>query len=152
MKSTIRKMLPQDKDAVFKMMQTFYASPAIFTNGSDEIFLNDIEACVSENPFLCGYIIENEAEIQGYAMIAKSFSTEFGKPCIWIEDLYLRESHRGKGLGKQMMEFILKNHTDCVFRLEAEEENKPAVTLYKKQGFTVLPYMELIKQNSKKGM
>ena len=78
-------------------------------------------------------------------MVAKSFSTEFGKPCIWIEDIYIKDGYRGTGLGKMLMDFITKKYTDCIFRLEVEEENKRAVKLYEKCGFTVLPYMEMKK-------
>ncbi|MBR2885963.1 MAG: GNAT family N-acetyltransferase [Clostridia bacterium] len=145
MNSTIRIMTPKDKSAVLEMMRVFYTSPAVFTNGSEEIFLSDIENCINDNPYLEGYVIENLKEIQGYAMIAKSFSTEFGKPCFWIEDIYIKDEYRGAGLGKMLMDFILKKYTDCIFRLEVEEENERAVKLYEKCGFTVLPYMEMKK-------
>lgn len=145
MESKIRDMTIQDKASVLEMMQVFYASPAVFTNGSEEIFLNDIENCISDNPYLEGYIIENSNGILGYAMVAKSFSTEFGKPCFWIEDLYIKDQYRGLGLGKTFFDFITKKYTDCIFRLEVEEENQRAIRLYKKCGFTVLPYMEMKK-------
>ncbi len=145
MESTIRNMTMQDKDCVFEMMRVFYASEAVFTNGSDEIFWNDIENCINDNPYLEGYVIENSSNIQGYAMIAKSFSTEFGKPCVWIEDLYIKDEYRGLGIGKMFFEFITKKYTDCIFRLEVESENKRAIKLYEKCGFTVLPYMEMKK-------
>ena len=145
MNSTIRIMTKKDKAAVLEMMRVFYTSPAVFTNGSEEIFLSDIENCINDNPYLEGYVIENLKEIQGYAMIAKSFSTEFGKPCFWIEDIYIKDEYRGAGLGKMLMDFILKKYTDCIFRLEVEEENERAVKLYEKCGFTVLPYMEMKK-------
>lgn len=145
MNTTIRPMLPRDRDAVLEMMRVFYASDAVYTNGSEEIFRSDIENCVNSNPFLEGYIFENEAEIQGYAMVAKSFSTEFGKPCIWVEDLYLRDAYRGRGIGKQFFDFITARYTDCIFRLEVEAENERAVKLYRECGFTVLPYLEMKK-------
>ena len=145
MEITIRDMTMQDKSSAFEMMRVFYASPAVLSNGSDEIFLNDIENCINNNNYLEGYIIENSNDIHGYAMVAKSFSTEFGKPCIWIEDLYIKEQYRGLGIGKKVMEFITKKHTDCIFRLEVEAENESAVKLYEKCGFTVLPYMEMKK-------
>lgn len=145
MNSTIRVMTKKDKSGVLEMMRVFYASPAVFTNGSEEVFLNDIENCINDNPFLEGYIIEDEKDIQGYAMIAKSFSTEFGKMCIWIEDLYIKDEYRGFGIGNMFMEFIIQKYTDCIFRLEAEEENERAIKLYKKHGFTVLPYLEMKK-------
>ena len=84
--SIIRLMTAEDKENVLEMMRVFYASPAVLSNGSEEIFLNDIENCVNESPYLEGYIFEDAGEIQGYAMVAKSYSTEFGKPCMWIED------------------------------------------------------------------
>lgn len=145
MNSTIRVMNEKDKSDILDMMRVFYASPAVHTNGSEAIFLNDIENCINDNPYLEGYVIEDSNGIQGYAMVAKSFSTEFGKPCIWIEDLYIKEDCRGLGLGNMLMDFITQNYTDCIFRLEVEEENERAVKLYKKCGFTVLPYMEMKK-------
>ena len=145
MNSSIRAMTIQDKNTVFEMMRTFYSSPAVYTNGSDEIFLNDIENCINDNPYLEGYVFEDLNEIQGYAMIAKSYSTEFGKPCIWIEDIYIKDEFRGMGLGNAFIDFITKKYTDCIFRLEVEQDNKRAVGLYKKCGFTVLPYMEMKK-------
>ncbi len=145
MNSTIRVMTKKDETDVLEMMRVFYASPAVFTNGSEEVFLSDIENCINDNPYLEGYVIENSNGIQGYAMIAKSFSTEFGKPCIWIEDLYVKEEYRGLGLGNMIMEFITKKYPGCIFRLEVEEENERAIKLYKKCGFTVLPYMEMKK-------
>ncbi len=136
-------MEPSDKPCVMEMMQVFYASPAVLSNGSEEIFSNDIDACVSDSPYAEGYIIENDGIILGYAMIAKSYSTEFGKMCIWIEDLYLKEDYRGLGVGKQFFDFLTEKFTGCIFRLEVEEENTRAIRLYQKCGFDVLPYMEM---------
>ena len=145
MESTIRNITILDTEEVLEMMREFYSSPAVFTDGSDEIFISDIENCINNSDYLEGYIIENSEAIQGYAMIAKSFSTEFGKPCIWIEDLYIRQEHRGKGLGKMFLDFITEKYTGCIFRLEVEEENAGAVRLYEKCGFDFLPYLEMKK-------
>lgn len=141
--STIRAMTLEDKAAVLEMMRVFYASEAVFTNGSEEIFLNDVKQCVNDNPYLEGYVFEAEGQIQGYAMVAKSFSTEFGKPCIWIEDIYFKKEYRGLGLGSRFLEYIGQKYTGCICRLEVEAENENAVRVYKKCGFQVLPYMEM---------
>ena len=145
MKINIRKMTESDREAVVDMMRTFYHSPAVWTNGSEEIYNNDITACVSDNSYAEGFIFENEKEIVGYGMIAKSFSTEFGKPCIWIEDLYLKDNFRGLGIGQLFFDFITQKYANCIFRLEVEKENERAVKLYEKCGFSELPYMEMKK-------
>ncbi|MBR3811215.1 MAG: GNAT family N-acetyltransferase [Agathobacter sp.] len=145
MATTIRKMIREDKNTIIDMMRVFYASPAVLSNGSDEIFEADVENCVNDSPYLEGFVFENNGAIQGYGMIAKSFSTEFGKPCIWIEDLYLKPEYRGEGMGSKFFEFLEQNYTDCIFRLEVEEENERAIHVYEKNGFSVLPYMEMKK-------
>lgn len=127
------------------MMRVFYASPAVSTNGSEEIFQNDFAACVRADPFLNGFVCEKDGEILGYAMTAHSFSTEFGKPCVWIEDLYITPAARGRGLGKKMLAHIERQNPGALFRLEAEAENEGAVRLYRRLGYTELPYMELKK-------
>ena len=145
MGSLIRKMDAQDKACVLEMMRAFYASPAVLSNGSEEIFQRDIDSCIGDSPYAEGYIVEDAGEIQGYAMIAKSYSTEFGKPCIWIEDLYVKEPYRGLGIGSRVLQFITEQFPDCIFRLEVEEENARAIAVYEKSGFTQLPYMEMKK-------
>ena len=141
----IRKMTAQDKPCVLEMMRTFYASPAVLSNGSEEIFCNDIDSCVSDSPYVEGYIMESQGKVIGYAMIAKSYSTEFGKPCIWIEDIYLKEQCRNAGLGTAFLKYVEQKYPGCIFRLEAEAENARAIHVYKKCGFEVLPYLELKK-------
>ncbi len=128
-----------------EMMRVFYASPAVLSNGSDEIFENDIENCVNDCPYLEGYIFEDQGEIQGYGMVAKSFSTEFGKPCMWIEDIYIQEPYRGLGIGSQFLQYIEKKYPHAILRLEVELENERAVHTYEKNGFRELPYMEMKK-------
>ena len=138
-------MTIEDKPVVMEMMRVFYASEAVLSNGSEEIFSNDVDYCIGDSPYLEGYVFEDANEIQGYAMIAKSFSTEFGKPCMWIEDLYIKDTYRGAGLGSLFMAFITQKYTDAIFRLEVEAENERAIHVYEKNGFTVLPYMEMKK-------
>ena len=138
-------MEARDREEILAMMRVFYASPAVLTDGSEEIFQRDIENCLEDNPFVEGYVMEEENLLQGYAMIAKSYSTEFGKPCIWIEDIYIKEECRGRGIGSSFFDFITKKYTDHIFRLEVEEENERAIHVYRSCGFAVLPYMEMKK-------
>lgn len=142
----IRKMTQQDADEILEMMRVFYASPAVLSNGSEEIFQNDIENCINDSPYLEGYVFVEGNELLGYAMLAKSFSTEFGKPCIWIEDLYMKPECIGQGIGTRFFDYVDERYPNHVKRLEAEEENERAIHVYRKCGFEVLPYVELKKE------
>ena len=53
----IRKMVEEDREAVLEMMRVFYASPAVLSNGSEEIFQSDIDHCVNDSPYMEGFII-----------------------------------------------------------------------------------------------
>ena len=145
MESKIRYMEERDRQDVLEMMRVFYRSDAVFTNGSEEIFHTDIDHCISDNPYIEGYVFETDNRIQGYAMLAKSFSTEFGKACIWVEDLYIKDEYRGLGIGSQFLKSIEDKYPHALFRLEVEAENERAVHVYKKCGYDVLPYMEMKK-------
>ena len=58
MQNNIRPMTIEDKADVLDMMRVFYSSEAVLSNGSEEIFLNDIENCIGDNPYLEGYVFE----------------------------------------------------------------------------------------------
>lgn len=145
MSGKIRKMCARDKNAVIEMMRIFYTSPAVFTNGSEEIFTSDVDACISDSPYIEGFVVEEGGEIIAYSMIAKSFSTEFGKPCVWIEDIYVKEEYRGRGIGTSILKYIESSYPDALLRLEVEAGNERALNVYKKCGYEVLPYMEMKK-------
>jgi len=139
----IRKMLPRDRSAVIDMMRTFYHSPAVSTNGSEEIYARNVENCLKENPYLEGYVFDVDGQPRGYSLIAKSYATEYGCQCVWIEDIYIQEACRGQGIGSDFLHFIRNTYPDALLRLEVEAENEQAVHTYKKCGFTFWPYLDM---------
>ncbi len=143
----IRLMKEQDKNEVIEMMTVFYSSEAISTNGSREIFESDFDNCINSCPYLEGYVFEENDNICGYAMVAKSFSTEFGKPCIWIEDLYIKEEYRHKKLGSLFFDFLKENYKDTIQRLEVDKNNVFAIKAYKKNNFEEVDYLQFIRKN-----
>lgn len=143
----IRLMKEQDKNEVIEMMTVFYASEAVSTNGSREIFESDFNNCINSCPYLEGYVFEENDNICGYAMVAKSFSTEFGKPCIWIEDLYIKEEYRHKKLGSLFFDFLKENYKDTIQRLEVDKNNVFAIKAYKKNNFEEVDYLQFVRKN-----
>ncbi len=139
----IRKMNAADESDVLAMMRTFYASSAVYTNGSEEIFRRNFLQCIDSSSLLDGFILENNGTIDGYAMLAHSFNTEFGQPCIWIEDIYLEPKARGNGFASAFLSFVKDTWPGKLLRLEVENENKLAVHTYEKNQFQFLPYREM---------
>ncbi len=73
----------------------------------------------------------------GYALFFHSFSTFLGKSGMYIEDLYVQNAHRGKGLGKAMLMHVaeLAGKRGCK-RLEWSvlDWNEPAIRFYESLG------------------
>ncbi|MBR1728347.1 MAG: GNAT family N-acetyltransferase [Selenomonadaceae bacterium] len=140
----IRKMQSKDREIIIDMMRQFYNSPALITNGSEEIFVNNVDSCLKNSPYVEGYTFIVDNQVIGYGILAKSFSTEFGGECIWIEDIYIKENFRGQGFGTKFIEYVKNNYSDKILRLEAERDNYKALLTYKKNGFKELPYVEFV--------
>ena len=131
----IRAMQLEDMEEVVGMMRVFYDSPAVIHAAPDEILRQDVKDCVGECPYIEGYIFEEDGKILGYSMVAKSYSTEYGGMCVWVEDTaffrFLDEKYKDQAVR---------------FRLEVEEDNERAVAVYKKAGYQPLPYMQMTKE------
>lgn len=137
-------MRRDDKDAVIKMMREFYTSAAVITIGSEEIFAANVHNCTGGSNFVEGFVFETGGKVIGYGILAKSYSTEFGGECIWIEDIFVEAEYRGQGIGSEFIRRVAEEYPDKIFRLETEKDNSAAMTCYKKFGFKELPYTELI--------
>ena len=89
MNYTIRPMLRDDAPYVIDMMRVFYASPAVLSNGSEEIFQNDVENCVNDSPYLEGYIIEDGQKIKAEhfqnGWIEFDTNEDYETACRWVE-------------------------------------------------------------------
>ncbi len=48
-------------------------------------------------------IAEDEGEAVGFALFFHNYSTFLAKPGVYLEDLYVRETARGKGVGKALL-------------------------------------------------
>ena len=146
MEITIREMKREDSAIVVDMMRKFYTSPAVITDGSEKIFVANVENCLSGSTCAAGFVFVDGDKIIGYGITARSYSTEFGGECIWIEDIYIAEEYRGRGVGSKFIRYVQERHPDKILRLEAEADNDKALAFYKRLGFKELPYLELVRR------
>ena len=79
----------------------------------------------------------DENQILGFALYFRTFSTFLGRPGIYLEDLFVREFARGRGIGESLLRRIAKSTLEMGGgRLEwtVLDWNKPAISFYKKMG------------------
>ena len=82
-------------------------------------------------------IIFND-EIVGYAIITFIFSFEYQGKIAFVDELYVTEKARGKGIGSKAIEFVkVQSHKLSLklIYLEVESHNKKAQNLYIANGF-----------------
>lgn len=139
-----RKYCIKDNKRLKEMMNYFYHSPAVFTDGSARIFSKNVKA-LTFNPSVRGYVVENNNIVMGYAIISKMYNTEFGKKVFYLEDLYIDEKYRNKGIGDQFISYIISKNKNLIFKLEVEDNNEQAIKLYSKKGFKEFPYKIMVK-------
>lgn len=93
-----------------------------------------------ENPLFHTFVAEVNGTIVGMALYYYRYSTWKGKT-IHLEDLIVKESMRGSGIGFQLYsEIITQGKKDGVRRIEwaVLDWNTPAIDFYEKSGAKVL--------------
>ena len=144
---TIRKLNQSEKAEVLSMMKVFYASDALLVHPEDAVLEKMLSDALRDTPLLTGYGFEVEGTLAGYGMVTRSYSTERGGICVWIEDIYILPQYRGQGIGTAFLQFVERENPGVVrLRLEAEPENEMAMHVYQKSGFEVLGYTQLVKE------
>ncbi|MBL7877607.1 MAG: GNAT family N-acetyltransferase [Cyclobacteriaceae bacterium] len=86
------------------------------------------------NPVYGFFIAEKDNAIVGLALYYYRYSTWKGKR-LYLEDIIVTESFRGKGIGKQLFEVVLKKTLaeKCTGMMwQVLDWNKPAIDFYKK--------------------
>ena len=142
----IRDITQEDKTVFLEMMETFYSSDAVSHKVSRQILEAAFTAAVGKSPFLRALILEDNGIPVGFGLLSFSYSTEAGGLVVLLEDLYLSEACRGKGMGSKFMQFMEQEYPSAKrFRLEVTKENKKAISLYQKLGYKTLDYIQMAK-------
>lgn len=90
---------------------------------------------------LCFGIFTSANEQIGFARIISDYAT-----FAYLADVFILESHRGKGLSKWLLQTIIK-HPDLQGLRRIILATKDAHTLYEKFGFTKLGQAEIFMEN-----
>jgi len=81
---------------------------------------------------------DDSSAIAGFALYFPTFSTFLGKPGLWLEDLFVRPAHRGKGHGLALLN-RLRSSTDGRVEWAVLDWNTPSIEFYEALGAQPLP-------------
>ena len=125
-----------DIPLIVNLMSDFYAIDGYPID--PEISTNNFEMFIQKPDLGRAWLIYEDKEIVGYVMIVFMFSFEYGGTIAFLDELYLNENSRGKGLGKKAVAFIQDQAAKFNLKLlylEIEQHNSTAQKLYLAAGF-----------------
>ena len=108
------------------------------------------EALFGRNPILFCEIAEWEGKPAGFAVWFFNFPTFAGRPGIYLEDLFVRQAFRGKGIGKALLVHLAKL---CVennwsrLQWSVLDWNTPSIDFYKSLGAVMMDEWKLCRVN-----
>jgi len=125
-----------DIEAIIAMMEDFYAIGNYPFNSATAKVLFD--AFLANDNLGRAWLIFNNDTVVGYVILTFVFSFEYKGKIAFIDELYLIEEARGKGIGKAAIPFIQQQASFLGLKmlyLEVENYNEKAQKLYLSQDF-----------------
>ncbi len=142
--------LAQKKD--MKTVLELITELAIFEKEPDAVTITEdtlINLGTGNNPLFTCFVAEYNSKVVGAAIVYFRFSTWNGKS-LHLEDLIVREDHRGLGIGKALYnQVMLYAKEQEVGRVEwvVLDWNESAIKFYDKTGVTFLKDWHLVQMN-----
>jgi len=138
---SIRPATPHDVTHILSMIREL----AVFEKLEHMVVATDAllqDALFGQRPSCEAIIGEEDGQVVSFALFFHNFSTFLTKKGLYLEDLYVRQSHRGKGYGTQLLKHLagLAVERQCGrFEWSVLDWNEPAIQFYKAMGADILP-------------
>lgn len=138
---SVRSALPPDVPAIFQLIQALAEYERLSHQVTGTVAALH-EHLFGEHPCIEAVLADYQQQPIGFALFFTNYSTFLTKPGIYLEDLFVLPTHRGKGIGKALLSHLatLAVTRGCG-RLEWSvlDWNEPAIGFYQRMGATVLP-------------
>jgi GNAT superfamily N-acetyltransferase len=115
---------------------------ALFEKAPEEVTVSMEEfedAGFGKSPVWKAFVAEDDGVIIGFALYYVRYST--WKGCrLYLEDLLVTESYRGKGIGKLLFDQVIKEAQELGFSgmvWQVLDWNEPAIKFYNKYGSSI---------------
>jgi GNAT superfamily N-acetyltransferase len=148
---SISKAIREDMSSVLSLIQEL----AIYEKEPDAVKITEdtlIEFGLGDQPLFTCFVAKVDGDIVGMALVYYRFSTWQGKS-LHLEDLVIKESFRGKGVGKKLYDRVMQfGQENNVKRVEwvVLDWNKNAIDFYEKSGAQFLKDWYLVQMDEER--
>lgn len=139
MSVTIRRATPADAPTILALIREL----AAYEREPDAVVATEADLIrdgFGPSPSFHVLLAELRGETIGFALWFFTFSTWRGRRCLYLEDLFVRPEHRGRGAGLALMRALARVAIDegCArFCWQVLDWNEPAIAFYEKLGAKV---------------
>ena len=133
---TFTRATPADLDLLLEFMREFYAHEQI--EFDERVARAAMGGIISDSALGQVWLVGEGEEAVGYAVVTLGYSLEFSGRDAILDELFVREAHRGKGIGTAALAFVESACRDMgagALHLVVERENRRAQAVYDKAGF-----------------
>jgi GNAT superfamily N-acetyltransferase len=125
-----------DVELIVELMREFYAIEHLkFDEGAARRALGQI---LHDRRFGFIHVIRVDGAAAGYLVLTLGFSLEFGGRDALVDEIYLRENFRGRGIAKaslELAESLCRQEGIRARHLEVDRVNTRAQAVYRQAGF-----------------
>lgn len=132
----IRNATPDDLPLIARLIRDL----AEYERLADKVVLDEArlrEHLFGPRPYAEVLLAEDGGEVVGFALFFHNYSTFLGRPGLYLEDLFVKPEHRGRGHGKALLTALaaLATERGCG-RLEwaVLDWNEPSIGFYRSLG------------------
>jgi diamine N-acetyltransferase len=129
---------PEHADIFIAMMQALERADPGTTPFDEQRRRAIFDQFVRDSPYGRAWlIVEGESPV-GYVVLTVSFSFEYRGCDAYIDELYIAEEHRGRGIGHMAMAFVETVARELgvnAMHLEVSRDNEAALELYRRIGY-----------------
>ena len=122
-------------DDVLRMMNALYGPDE---HAARDRFPATIDRLLAEPARGRILLAEAEGRVCGYTLLIPYWSNEFGGTLLFVDEIYVDEPFRGRGIARSFVEFLERTRPfDAVaLALEVSPRNERARALYERIGFS----------------
>lgn len=125
-----------DIETLLAMMREFYIHEELLFDETKA--RQALDGILNNKAFGRVFLIHAGDTVAGYTVLTFGYSLEFHGCDAFVDELFLHESFRGQGIGKQVLEFLASVGVENgigALHLEVDHKNVIAQQTYQKFGF-----------------